>query len=821
MPNAWLLLTAWWLRSALGGGLLLLAVWVLTWRTRQPARRQRLGEWGVLAALFAAVLSAGPSWLLLHRPPHESAFSWFLGREYTPAPAPTPPAPWPDEEDPANALTWIDPAPDLSQPAQDLPSSAAPPPAARPFSWPALWAVVAASFSRDQLAFGLMAAYCLVALAITGRWLYGWVALSRFLGSCTPAQGEAAELFADMTRLLKRPPRLLTSDQLWVPVSCGLWRPAVVLPAHFLSLADMSRLRWVFAHELTHLERCDPWSCLLFGLAQGVYFYCPWFWWLRRQVRLCQEFIADAAAARQAGLAEDYAHFLVSLAEAPAGPRVAIGVVGRHSDLFRRITMLLQNPLRMESACPRRWSLATLAGLFAVAVCASGLGLRAADADPEKPAQKAPPAAPGERTATPQQRIVIVESRDGEQPKVVVDIGDDLSDLRKALEKLPPGPEMEKLKKDILKQLEGLKANHQGGNAGFRGLPPRVVVDIGLDDLGDLRKALEKLPPGPEMEKLKKDILKQLEGLKANLPGVKAGTQWVQLTRNSFARASTRLGVTIGQMTPALTEQLDLPNGKGILIAHVLPGRAAAKARFKDNDILMELDGKAVPSDVREFFRVLNEIKADTAVDAVVIRKGKKETLKGITLPEGKDEARPLNPVIRGIGIPGAPAPGAGAPALPGVPAAPAVPGAPGVLPAPAARPNAPGALPAPAVRPVAPLPALPPATVAPAFGNVPGNNAVMTTIMRTDDRFTGRHQEGSLVITVTGTVADGKTQLKEIHIQDGRTSEKYESLGKVPERYRDKAKSLIEMTEKGRIKVESRSDDRRDVIKYRFGESQ
>lgn len=760
MYDVSILPASWWLRSALGGGLLLLAGWLLMGWTRQPARRQRLAECGVLAALLAAVLSAGPTWLLLHLPSPESALSWLSPG----ASAPVAPAPEPDGEETAPALTWADPVPGLALPAPDTPNQAATAPAAPTpaplFSWSDAWAVVTSSLSWDQLTFGLMTAYCLVALVLTGRWLYGWAALNRFLRSCTPAPEEAAALFADMTRHLRRPPRLLTSDRLRVPVSCGVWRPAVVLPAQFVSPADAPRLRWVFAHELTHLERRDPWSCLLFGLAQGVYFYCPWFWWLRRQVRLCQEFIADAAAARQAGPAEDYAQFLVSLAEAPAGPRVAIGVVGRRSDLFRRITMLLQNPLRVESKCPRRWSLAALAGLLAAAVCASGLGLRAADPDPDKPAEKAPPA-PGERLGTTQQRIVIVESKDGEQAKIVVNANDDIEDLRKALDKLPPGPEKDKLK-DLLKHVQVWKANPQGG---------------------------------------------------------KATAPWAQVTASSLARGSTRLGVNIGQLTPALTEQLDLPQGKGILIARVLPDHAAAKVGFKDNDILMEIDGKAVPSDVTEFFKVLNEVKAGAAVDAVVIRKGKKQTLKGITLPEGKDELRRPNAVIRGAGLPGAPAAG-GVPAAPGVPGAPgilpvpAAPRAPGALPAPAARPNVPGGLPAPAARPVAPLPAAPAvaAPLVPGVTNAVGTNAVMTTIFRTDDRFTGRHQEGTLVITVTGTVADGKTKLKEIYIQDGQTSEKYESLSKVPERYRDKTKSLIEMTEKGSVKVESRSGARRNT---------
>ena len=38
-----------------------------------------------------------------------------------------------------------------------------------------------------------------------------------------------------------------------------------------------------------------PW--IVFGLAQVVYFFVPWFWLLKREVRLCQEYLADAAVA--------------------------------------------------------------------------------------------------------------------------------------------------------------------------------------------------------------------------------------------------------------------------------------------------------------------------------------------------------------------------------------------------------------------------------------------------------------------------------------------------------------------------------------------
>jgi hypothetical protein len=82
-----------------------------------------------------------------------------------------------------------------------------------------------------------------------------------------------------------------------------------------------------------------------------------------------------------------------------------------------------------------------------------------------------------------------------------------------------------------------------------------------------------------------------------------------------------------------------------------------------------------------------------------------------------------------------------------------------------------------------------------------------MTTSVRTDDRFTTRHQEGSLVITVTGKVTDGKAKAGEIQVQDGNATNKYESVDKVPEQYRDKVKNLVEMSEKGSIKVETKEE--------------
>ena len=53
----------WLLHTLLGGGLLLLAARLLMAGVRSPARRQRLGEWGMASALLLPLLALAPAWL--------------------------------------------------------------------------------------------------------------------------------------------------------------------------------------------------------------------------------------------------------------------------------------------------------------------------------------------------------------------------------------------------------------------------------------------------------------------------------------------------------------------------------------------------------------------------------------------------------------------------------------------------------------------------------------------------------------------------------------------------------------------------------------
>jgi membrane-associated protease RseP (regulator of RpoE activity) len=217
-----------------------------------------------------------------------------------------------------------------------------------------------------------------------------------------------------------------------------------------------------------------------------------------------------------------------------------------------------------------------------------------------------------------------------------------------------------------------------------------------------------------------------------------------------------RLGAHVARPSATLADQLDLPKGQGLVVENVAANSAAEKAGLKAHDILLEVGGKAVPDKVEGFLKVLDGVKAKTPVDVVVLRKGKKETLKGLSLPEARAARRGRDWAVF---------PPAGDVVVPGF-----------------RFPEGVGAFVA------------------------PGGRGVMTTTFRNNDRFTTRHQEGSLVITVTGKVSDGKAKAGEITVQDGGKSEKYTSVDKVPEQYRDKVKNLVEMSEKGQVHVEVHS---------------
>jgi hypothetical protein len=106
-----------------------------------------------------------------------------------------------------------------------------------------------------------------------------------------------------------------------------------------------------------------------------IFFAHPFYWWLRRRIRLDQEVLADAAAAPQLDRTA-YAEVLLAWARQAAMPpgdgfAASLALWEHPSQLRRRIAVLLDPELRVEPRCPRGWKLSAWGGALSSALLLS------------------------------------------------------------------------------------------------------------------------------------------------------------------------------------------------------------------------------------------------------------------------------------------------------------------------------------------------------------------------------------------------------------------------------------------------------------------
>jgi beta-lactamase regulating signal transducer with metallopeptidase domain/5-hydroxyisourate hydrolase-like protein (transthyretin family)/protocatechuate 3,4-dioxygenase beta subunit len=196
--------------------------------------------------------------------------------------------------------------------------------------------------------------------------------------------------------------RLSMHRRVELPLAFGLLRPTILLPEQMCVVLSLSRrlgegqaegadsaLRYSLIHEWSHLGRGDVWRWRLSTVVGILFFYQPLFWWLRRQQRLCQDYLADSQAAGQSAAREDYAKFLVNLAHCRLGlpGALALSVGDGRSNLYRRVLMLLENRQPLAQHLRRARALTIAAAAIAIIALASAIRLTAEDAKPSpKPA---------------------------------------------------------------------------------------------------------------------------------------------------------------------------------------------------------------------------------------------------------------------------------------------------------------------------------------------------------------------------------------------------------------------------------------------------
>jgi bla regulator protein blaR1 len=156
---------------------------------------------------------------------------------------------------------------------------------------------------------------------------------------------------------VRRKVEILLHDGIPGPLTCGIWRPVILLPDE-ASEWNEADLRRALVHELEHVRRGD-WAIQLAARATCVlYWLHPLVWVAFRRLSLEAERAADDAVVRSADHTE-YADQLVLLAGriSKAQTHPALGMANR-SDLSARVSALLDDSQRRGRAGRRPTAIA-------------------------------------------------------------------------------------------------------------------------------------------------------------------------------------------------------------------------------------------------------------------------------------------------------------------------------------------------------------------------------------------------------------------------------------------------------------------------------
>ena len=134
-------------------------------------------------------------------------------------------------------------------------------------------------------------------------------------------------------------PQVLRTEAEGPPLSMGLFRPVVLLPADLKG----EETELVLRHELAHIRRRDLWYKALLNLVNAVHWFNPLVWWMVRRAGRDLELRCDndVVSGQDAAFRHRYGGVLLErAARAPAGPRWAVPLSGGAREMKGRIMNL-------------------------------------------------------------------------------------------------------------------------------------------------------------------------------------------------------------------------------------------------------------------------------------------------------------------------------------------------------------------------------------------------------------------------------------------------------------------------------------------------
>lgn len=272
--------------------------------------------------------------------------------------------------------------------------------------FPSLTAAPAAQEAAAQLSLPVMI-WAAGALLLGAYFLAGWLRFTRRFAGAAPIGNETIDSCVEAFGF-RRPPVIRCTTDSRAPLTYGVRRPVVLLPADLL--ADREALRMILTHELAHIRRRDCLRKLLFTLCLCVYWWNPVCWGMVLLANRDLELACDALTLRYLGRdrRKTYALTLLELAARQAQPHPLCSGFGKPAAEER-----IQAIMKAKKIPVYLTILAVVLAAAVVTVFATQAEPAAAPEAPAAPVQTAQPEAstPDEVTLEIPQTASIEESQ--------------------------------------------------------------------------------------------------------------------------------------------------------------------------------------------------------------------------------------------------------------------------------------------------------------------------------------------------------------------------------------------------------------------------
>jgi TonB family protein len=226
----------------------------------------------------------------------------------------------------------------------------------------------------------VIALYAAMTLFLAVRFVWRWMSLRQMVRSAESVTltGAAENAWRrGLQQFGAERVALLSSRRIFAPLTMGLVKSCVMLPAELIANLPDSELQTVIGHELAHVHRMDFAKNIAYELLALSVSYHPAVWFTRQRITETREMICDEMAARVSG-SKQYAQSLLRLAELLLQGKAvrvpyAIGVFDS-STLERRLMKVTE--MKKEIGRTRRLVALGACVVLGVAAATSAVALR-------------------------------------------------------------------------------------------------------------------------------------------------------------------------------------------------------------------------------------------------------------------------------------------------------------------------------------------------------------------------------------------------------------------------------------------------------------